>query len=194
MASLEMNKVAAGVLCIGLVAMAAGKIADVLVHPKQLEKNAYVVEIGDGASVAAVSAAPVGQPIEPVLALISSADPSAGQKVFKKCAACHSVESGGKNKVGPNLYQIVNAKLGAKENFSYSAALKGFEGAANWDYSSLNSFLKKPKKYMPGTKMGFAGLKKVADRANVIAYLRTLATSPVALPTADEISKEASGG
>jgi len=193
MASLEMNKIAAGVLCAGLVAMAAGKIADVLVDPKPLEKNAYVVnvEAAGTASVAAMSASPKN---EPVLALIASSDPVAGQKVFKKCAACHSVDSGGKNKVGPNLYQILNAKLGAKDGFNYSSALKAFEGAASWDYSALNGFLKKPKAYMPGTKMGFAGLKKVGDRAAVIAYLRTLSDSPAKLPTAEEIEKEASGG
>ena len=85
-------------------------------------------------------------------------------------------------------------KLGAKDGFNYSSALKAFEGAASWDYSALNGFLKKPKEYMPGTKMGFAGLKKVGDRAAVIAYLRTLSDSPAMLPTAEEIEKEASGG
>ena len=193
MASLEMNKIAAGVLCAGLVAMAAGKIADVLVDPKPLEKNAYVVNV-ESAGTASVAATPASPKNEPVLALIASADPVAGQKVFKKCAACHSVNSGGKNKVGPNLYQILNAKLGAKDGFNYSSALKAFEGAASWDYIALNGFLKKPKEYMPGTKMGFAGLKKVGDRAAVIAYLRTLSDSPAMLPTAEEIEKEASGG
>ena len=193
MASLEMNKIAAGVLCAGLVAMAAGKIADVLVDPKPLEKNAYVVNV-ESAGSASVAATPESPKNEPVLALIASADPVAGQKVFKKCAACHSVNSGGKNKVGPNLYQILNAKLGAKDGFNYSSALKAFEGAASWDYRALNGFLKKPKEYMPGTKMGFAGLKKVGDRAAVIAYLRTLSDSPAVLPTAEEIEKEASGG
>ena len=193
MASLEMNKIAAGVLCAGLVAMAAGKIADVLVDPKPLEKNAYIVNV-ESAGTASVAATPASPKNEPVLALIASADTVAGQKVFKKCAACHSVNSGGKNKVGPNLYQILNAKLGAKDGFNYSSALKAFEGAASWDYIALNGFLKKPKEYMPGTKMGFAGLKKVSDRAAVIAYLRTLSDSPAVLPTAEEIEKEASGG
>ncbi len=192
MASLEMNKIAAGVLCAGLVAMAAGKIADVLVNPKPLEKNAYIVNVGDDSKPVTVAAA--APQIEPVLSLISSADLVSGQKVFKKCAACHSVQSGGKNKVGPNLYQVLNAKMGAKDGFNYSSALKGFEGASAWDYSALNSFLKKPKEYMPGTKMGFAGLKKVGDRAAVIAYLRTLSDDPADLPTADAIAKEAAGG
>jgi cytochrome c len=192
MASLEMNKIAAAVLCAGLVAMAAGKIADVLVDPKPLEKNAYIVNVGDGSKVATV--APAAPQIEPVLSLISLADPVSGQKVFKKCAACHSVQSGGKNKVGPNLYQVLNAKLGSKDGFNYSSALKTFEGANVWGYSALNSFLKKPKQYMPGTKMGFAGLKKAGDRAAVIAYLRTLSDNPADLPTADEIAKEATGG
>ena len=95
MASLEMNKIAAGVLCAGLLAMAAGKIADVLVSPDDLEKNAYAVDTTQIASPAA-SSAPAGPSLEPVMGLLASADPIAGQKVFKKCSACHSVTSGGK--------------------------------------------------------------------------------------------------
>ena len=191
MASLELNKIAAGILCAGLLAMVAGKVAGVLVDPGHLEQNAYVV---DTSVVGSAMAGPAqeGPSIEPILALLATADVAKGQKTFKKCAACHTGDKGGKNKVGPNLYGVVNAGKGGKDGFSYSAALAGVGG--NWDYASLNSFLTKPKAFIPGTKMNFAGFKKVGDRAAVIAYLRSLADSPAALPTVDEIAKEASGG
>jgi cytochrome c len=191
MASLELNKIAAGILCAGLLAMVAGKVAGVLVDPGHLEQNAYVV---DTSAVGSAMAGPAqeGPSMEPILALLATADVAKGQKTFKKCAACHTGDKGGKNKVGPNLYGVVNAGKGGKDGFSYSAALAGVGG--NWDYASLNSFLTKPKAFIPGTKMNFAGFKKVGDRAAVIAYLRSLADSPAALPTVDEIAKEASGG
>ena len=191
MASLELNKIAAGILCAGLLAMVAGKVAGVLVDPGHLEQNAYVV---DTSAVGSAMAGPAqeGPSIEPILALLATADVAKGQKTFKKCAACHTGDKGGKNKVGPNLYGVVNAGKGGKDGFSYSAALAGVGG--NWDYASLNSFLTKPKAFIPGTKMNFAGFKKVGDRAAVIAYLRSLADSPATLPTVDEIAKEASGG
>lgn len=192
MASLELNKIAAGVLVAGLVAMAAGKIADGLVSPQMLEKNAYVVDTSAVAGPA--TAAPAGPTLEPVMALLASADAAAGQKIFKKCAACHTSDNGGKNKLGPNLFGVINAKKGSKAGFTYSPAMTGFAGASNWDYGSMNAFLAKPKAYMPGTKMSFAGLKKVGDRASVIAYLRSLADTPAALPTAAEIAEEATGG
>jgi cytochrome c len=191
MASLELNKIAAGILCAGLLAMVAGKVAGVLVDPGHLEQNAYVV---DTSAVGSAMAGPAqeGPSMEPILALLATADVAKGQKTFKKCAACHTGDKGGKNKVGPNLYGVVNAGKGGKDGFSYSAALAGVGG--NWDYASLNSFLTKPKAFIPGTKMNFAGFKKVGDRAAVIAYLRSLADSPATLPTVDEIAKEASGG
>ena len=191
MASLELNKIAAGILCAGLLAMVGGKVAGVLVDPGHLEQNAYVV---DTSAVGSAMAGPAqeGPSMEPILALLATADVAKGQKTFKKCAACHTGDKGGKNKVGPNLYGVVNAGKGGKDGFSYSAALTGVGG--NWDYASLNSFLTKPKAFIPGTKMNFAGFKKVGDRAAVIAYLRSLADSPATLPTVDEIAKEASGG
>jgi cytochrome c len=192
MASLEMNKVVAGVLCAGLLAMASGQIASILVHPRQLEKNTYVVDTS--AVAGPTAAASTGPTLEPVMALLASADAARGQKIFKKCATCHTADNGGKNKIGPNLFGVVNTKKGSKAGFNYSPAMTGFEGAPNWDYGSLNAFLAKPKAYLPGTKMTFAGLKKVGDRAAIIAYLRTLADSPAALPTAEEIATEASGG
>lgn len=192
MESLEFNKFAAGVLVAGLVAMGTSKIADILVSPAPLEKNAYVVDTSAIATVNASASEPSGPTLEPVLALLAGADVAKGQKVFKKCAACHSANKDGANKVGPNLYNVVNAKMGAKGGFGYSAALTGMGGI--WDYVSLNGFLAKPKAFVPGTKMSFAGIKKVGDRAAVIAYLRSLADSPAALPTSDQIAKEASDG
>ncbi len=197
--SLEFNKLAAGVLCGGLLLMGVGKFAGVLVHPEHLETNAYTVDLPEGGATAA--AAPAGPaPIEPILGLLASADPASGQKIAKKCAACHDFTKGGPNKVGPNLYGVVMAAKGHHADFSYSDALLSSGENDHWSYSSLNHFLKKPKDYAPGTKMGFAGIKKASQRADLVAYLRTLADSPAALPTAEEIQaaedafKAASGG
>jgi cytochrome c len=113
-------------------------------------------------------------------ALLASADPADGEKVFKKCKACHTAEQGGPNRVGPNLWNVVGGPKAHAEGFSYSDAITGLGG--DWTYADLNAFLEKPKDYAPGTKMTFAGLKKPEDRAAVIAYLRTLSDSPKPLP------------
>lgn len=196
--SLEFNKLAAGVLCGGLLLMGAGKFAGVLVHPEQLETNAYTVEVAEGAATAAAPTGPA--PIEPILGLLASADVASGQKIAKKCAACHSFDKGGPNKVGPNLFGVVMAAKGHVDGFAYSDALLTSGENDNWTYTSLNHFLKKPKDYAPGTKMNFAGIKKASQRADLVAYLRSLADSPAALPTAEEVQaandafKAASGG
>jgi cytochrome c len=113
-------------------------------------------------------------------ALLASADPAAGEKVFKKCKACHTVEQGGKNKVGPNLWNVVGGTKAGADGFAYSGALSGLGG--EWTYQDLDAYLTKPKDFAPGTKMSFGGLKKPGDRASVISYLRTLSDSPKPLP------------
>ena len=113
-------------------------------------------------------------------ALLASADTAAGEKVFKKCKSCHTVEQGGKNKVGPNLWNVVGGPKAHAEGFAYSDAVSGLGG--EWTYEDLDAYLTKPKDFAPGTKMSFAGLKKPGDRASVIVYLRTLSDSPKPLP------------
>ena len=117
---------------------------------------------------------------EPIGPLLAKADPNAGEAIFKKCLACHTGDKGGANKVGPNLWGIVNRPVASHEGFAYSAGMKEFSegGKTVWDYDHLSDFLTAPKAYVKGTAMGFAGLKKIEDRANVIAYLRTLADTP----------------
>ena len=187
MDDLKFNKVAAGFLMAALIAMGGYKISEMLVPHQKLAQNAYPIEVTQ--QVASASAAPAPTGPEPVLALLANADVAAGQKVAKKCTACHVFEKGGQNKVGPALWNIVNAPKGQIDGFAYSQALAGFGGA--WDYVALNAFFYKPKAYISGTKMNFAGLKKPADRANLIAYLRSQADQPAALPTSDEIAAEA---
>ena len=113
---------------------------------------------------------------EPIMAMLASATAEAGKKVSKKCAACHSFTKGGPNKVGPNLWNIVGGKPASVAGYKYSGAMKGM--AANWEFEELNKFLFKPKAYLKGTKMSFAGLKKSSDRAAIIAYLTALSDSP----------------
>ena len=187
MDDLKFNKVAAGFLMAALIAMGGYKISEMLVPHQKLAQNAYPIEVTQ--QVASASAAPAPTGPEPVLALLANADVAAGQKVAKKCTACHVFEKGGQNKVGPALWNIVNAPKGQIDGFAYSEALAGFGGA--WDYVALNAFFYKPKAYISGTKMNFAGLKKPADRANLIAYLRSQADNPAALPTSDEVAAEA---
>ncbi|MZR30140.1 c-type cytochrome [Sneathiella litorea] len=98
-------------------------------------------------------------------------DVKKGEKVFKKCTACHTIEQGGKNKIGPNLFGVVGKKSGSVEGYNYSKAMEAAD--LTWDDETLNAYLKKPKKVVKGTKMSFAGLKKESDRENLIAYLKT---------------------
>ena len=174
-----------------VVVKGADLIADGLINPKiQLEQNAYVVE-----GVSAVDTGPVeqkGPSLELVEPLMATANIENGVKVAKKCLQCHSFEKGGKAKTGPNLWNIVERAIGIVEGYAYSTAMKDYDG--KWTYAKLNEYLHKPRKSIPGTKMSFAGLKKVQDRADLIAYLRTLSESPVALPVvAIPVAAEESG-
>jgi len=177
--SLEFNKAAAAILLTGIVVMGSGMIADTLIHEKKLEKSAYTVE-GVEQPAGATAVAVVEEVLPPISPLLATADVAAGQAVTKKCTVCHTFDKGGANKVGPNLWGIVNKAKAADSSFAYSQALQDKGGV--WTYENLNSFMHKSKKYVPGTKMVFVGLRKEKDRANLIGYLRTLADSPVALP------------
>ena len=186
MDELRLNKIFAAFLFAALLIMAGIQIAHIMLPEQKLVENAYVIEISESSDLA--EAAPQDTGPEPILALLASADVSAGQKLAKKCTACHVFEAGGSNKVGPALWNIVNKAKASVDGFNYSSALAEFGG--KWDYQSLNAFLAKPKNYISGTKMNFAGLKKPQDRANMVAWLRTIADSEAPLPTPEDIAAE----
>lgn len=182
----ELNKVFGAILFAGLTAMTAWLISlaafGKLEHGHH-ERVIHYVVAGLEQDDAMHDEAAVEEPEMPAISLaelLADADPAKGQKVFKKCAACHTVDDGGKNKVGPNLWNVVNAEVGKRGGFAYSKAM--VEKGGTWTYENLNAFLAKPKAFVPKTKMAFAGLKKANDRAAVIVYLRTLSDSPAPLP------------
>jgi len=175
---LMINKVAAAILTAGLIAMTAGFISSFVYHPSTPEENAFVIEAQETAGGAAPAADTGPEPIE---ALLASADIAKGEKLTKKCASCHKFEKGGADGVGPALYDTVGrAKAGHESYTKYSDAMKAMGG--EWTYENLNKFLYKPKAYVQGTAMSFNGLSKTQDRADLIAYLRTLSDNPVPLP------------
>lgn len=188
--NLENNKLIAAVLVAGIVAMFAGFVAKIVVHSDAPKKAAIEIDTSALESAKAGGDAPAGP--EPVLALLAGADVAKGEALAKACLACHSFEKGGANKIGPNLYGIVNNKKAHADGFPYSEKLVAMAADGDhWSYQNLNHFLWKPSAYVEGTKMTYPGLKKTADRAAVIAYLRTLSDAPEALPSEADIAAEA---
>ncbi len=178
MDTFEWNKIAGGILAAMLALYVINGLGNLAVGPRAPETVAYPVPEMEGAVAEATAAA--AEEVPSLAELLAAADVERGVKVARKCVACHTFEQGGKNKVGPNLWNVVGRDMATMGGFSYSSAMKGAEGA--WSFASLDEFLTRPRKFMPGNKMTFPGLKKAVDRANVIAYLRTLSDSPRPLP------------
>ncbi|MGV1795192.1 c-type cytochrome [Rhizobium sp. A37_96] len=152
-------------------------------HTEVPEKPGFTIVATEEPAAGGDKAA-AAKPETPIAQLLQKADAKVGETIFKKCQACHSGEKGGPNKVGPDLWGIVDRPVGEHEGFAYSSGMKDFSkgGSEKWTYDHLYHFLAAPKKFVAGTAMGFAGLPKEEDRANVIAYLRTLADTQVPLP------------
>jgi len=183
----EFNKVAGGLLLAGVVTIFIGIFGNTLVPKQDGGHGAAPHEADMAAAAPAARSEPAGP--EPIAGMLAEADIARGESITKKCTACHTFGEGGAAKQGPNLYNIVGADIAARDDFGYSDAMAEHEG--DWTYANLNAFLHKPKKFIKGTKMTFVGLKKARDRADLIAYLRTLSASPQPLPEggADEPAK-----
>jgi cytochrome c len=182
MDSFEINKLIGGLLGTVFVIFSVGIVSDSLFASPAPEKPGYVIEAAEPAEGGAE--APAAKAV-PIADLLAKADPKKGEAIFKKCQACHSGEKGGPNKVGPDLWSVVDRPVGEHQGFAYSSGMKEFSkgGSEKWTYDNLNHFLTSPKNFVKGTAMGFAGLKKDDERADLIAFLRTLSDSPVPLPT-----------
>ena len=186
MDSFEVNKILGAVLFTCLVLLALNITAGALFTPEPPKKPGYEIAVQEEPAGAPAAAPAAEEPIEQALA---NADPKRGQQTAKVCQTCHTFEKGGPNKIGPNLWGVVERKKGSEAGFAYSDALKSKAG--EWTVDDLNKFLTNPRTYAPGTKMSFAGLQRVNQRADAIAYLNTLSDSPRPLPTAAAPSAQA---
>ena len=179
MDSFELNKIIAAVLLVALLVIGIGKVSDMIFYVEKPEKPGYAVEV-EQVSSGSASTKNVVEKVVDIAALMALGDVASGEKIFKKCAACHSINKGGKHKIGPALYNVVGRKVGAVEDYKYSKALIAYE--KDWTFEELNGFLIKPAKHIKGTKMAYAGLRKEADRASVIKYLNENSDNPLPLP------------
>jgi cytochrome c len=180
MSGLELNKIAAGILLAGLIAMIAGVVAESLYHEDDSTKRGYTVE---GAAAADTSAAPMPaeKPVD-IAPYLAKADPAKGEQIIGRCTVCHTFQKGQPSGVGPNQYGLVGRKV-ASTDFSYSDAMKAHGG--EWTFQRLSEFLANPQKEVPGTRMAFAGLKKPQDRADLLVYInKTFSDKPLPLPAA----------
>jgi len=177
MNNLEFNKIFASILVALLCMQIFHLIAEGLVHPVFLEKN--ILGIEGGAKISSDSKG-IEKSLEPIEPLLAAANVTNGEKTAKKCLQCHTFEKNGPHRTGPNLWGVVMSMIAHAADYAYSQAMKSHGG--KWDYEALNAYLYKPREYIKGTKMSFVGLSNVQERADLIAYLRTLADSPAPLP------------
>ena len=179
MDSFELNKIIAAILMVALLIIGIGKISNLIFHVEKPKIPGYAVEVENIVSTSSVSSEMVKEQVN-ISALMAMGDVISGEKIFKKCAACHSIVKGGKNNIGPALYNVVGRKTGAITDYKYSKALASYD--KEWSFEELNGYLIKPAKWIKGTKMAFAGLRKEKDRASVIKYLNQNSENPLPLP------------
>mgnify|MGYP001184500076 FL=1 len=181
MDSFEINKIVASILLIALLFIGIGKISDLVFHIDKPKTAGYKVEMPENGTANQISETK-SEAVEKVdiSSLLALGDIAHGEKVFKKCSACHVVEKGGANKIGPALYGVLGRKVAAISDYKYSKALS--EYGKEWTFEEMNGYLKKPQAWIKGTKMSFAGLRKEKDRASVILYLNQYSDNPIPLP------------
>jgi cytochrome c len=178
----ELNKIMGAVLGTCLFVLSLNIVAGAVFTPHTPEKPGFVVEVPEAGDASTAQTAQAEA--EPITVRLAKADVAKGEAAGKKCLACHSFEKGGPNKVGPNLWNSVGNQRAHAQGFSYSAAMK--EKGGNWDVESLDRFLTNPKAEVKGTSMAFAGIRRPAERADVIAYLNSLSDNPKPLPKPTE--------
>ena len=180
MDSFEINKIVAAVLMVALIVIGIGKLSDIIFHVKKPKTPGYVIEVEQAVATTTQSSSEASEKKIDMTAFMAMGDIETGEKVFKKCAACHSINKGGKNNIGPALYNVVGRQIGSISDYKYSKALAGY--GKEWSFQELNGYLLKPAKWIKGTKMAFAGLRKEKDRASVILYLNQNSDNPLPLP------------
>ena len=175
MNSFEINKIITAILVTVLVVFGIGKISDIIFDKDKTDVVAYKVEAPEGEALQASAESSVD-----ITALLAMGDIAHGEKVYKKCKACHSIKQGGGNKIGPALWNVIFRPVGSVTDYKYSKALSSY--GKEWTWEEMNGFLIKPSKWIPNNKMGFAGLKSEKDRASVILYLNQNSDDPKPLP------------
>ena len=176
MDSFEINKIVAAVLVVFLVVFGIVKISDIVFHVEKPNTSAYKVEVSTASSTQDSNT----EQLVDIAALLAMGSLDDAKKVWKKCSACHSIKKGGKNKIGPALYNVLGRNVAALDNYKYSKALAAY--GKTWTFEEMNGFLKKPQAYIKGTKMAFAGLKKEKDRASIILFMNQNSDNPLPLP------------
>ena len=180
MDSFEINKIVAAVLMVALLIIGIGKLSDIIFYVEKPKTPSYAVEVEQTIANNSQQSTKITEEKVDIATLMSMGDLATGEKVFKKCAACHSIVKDGKNNIGPALYNVVNRDIGSVSDYKYSKALSDY--GKQWSFEELNGYLTKPTKWIKGTKMAFAGLRKEKDRASVILYLNQNSDNPIPLP------------
>ena len=180
MSSLEVNKILAAIIMAFLIVVIISYLGDLIVNiDNEKKQTVYTIDVPEIDSNNSETLKK-GKIVEPISSLLINASIEKGEKIFKKCGSCHNYQKGGTNKVGPNLWNLINRPKASAKSYAYSKALTELGG--EWTYEEIAEFLYKPKEYVKGTKMNFAGLKKVEDIANLILFLREQSENPVPLP------------